>query len=881
MVFKSKMMQTKIKDFYKKEDSCMSNIESIYPLAIQNTKQKVYDDIDYYLESKETLPDFRQYLKDRNHYIEQIWINVWLNLANNKVPKMEKKQFLKEKGFEVEGVDKKLINTLFRNEMRTYQPFQVIKWLNEMFLEQKDNWERRYEHAKQNFNKRQLDEVLFEQRRELQDRLDEVTEDIINYNEELLFFKSRSFIAEKLKSDFDDKVRYHKVDTFALEEKLVEEGTFQAGNYKTLRTFFEELTGDIHKTSHFGRTYFEYETYYFVYKRTLAEFLFDEITYLIMTNIPTDLAKEYEVLFQESIKDLDLDFLEELVSDISSDFIHELEEEYVSDLLKLADIPFDLKKHKEVYELDREAWAKRKMEEQAELKRKKEEEARILEEIFGREYNTSYGRSTKYVLHIGETNTGKTYHALEAMKAAASGLYLAPLRLLALEVYDKLNSDGIPCSLKTGEEEKVVADSQHISCTVEMFHEKDYYEVIVIDEAQMITDKDRGFSWYKAITKANAAEVHIIGSKNAKTMMLKLLGEADIEINEYSREIPLEVESKIFNMNDVKKGDALICFSRKRVLENAARLQRAGHTVSMIYGSMPPETRQKQVQRFIKGETKMIVSTDAIGMGLNLPIRRIVFLENDKFDGTKRRRLTSQEVKQIAGRAGRKGIYNVGKVAFTTDIKLMQELLEKEDIPVYEFAIAPTNAVFERFQKYHRDLGVFFEMWQKFDPPRGTKKASLSEERELYELIRDTDIEARLPMVDLYGFLHMPFSTKEPELIQQWKQNLFAIVEGVSLPEPRIKKRTLEDLELSYKAIGLHLLFLYRLGHRTEALYWERLRAEISDDVHESLKKEVKTLTKKCKNCGKKLPLEHPYPICNHCYEIRTRRRSNDWDDWR
>ena len=57
-----------------------------------------------------------------------------------------------------------------------------------------------------------------------------------------------------------------------------------------------------------------------------------------------------------------------------------------------------------------------------------------------------------------------------------------------------------------------------------MFHEKEFYEVVVIDEAQMITDKDRGFSWYKAITKANAEEVHIIGSRNSKTMLLQLLG---------------------------------------------------------------------------------------------------------------------------------------------------------------------------------------------------------------------------------------------------------------------------------------------------------------------------------------------------------------------
>lgn len=857
----------------------MSSIETIYPLAVQHTKQKVYDDIDYYLESKELQPKFHQYLADRNHYIEQIWVNVWLNMATNKVSKSEKKRFLEDKGYEVDGIDRKLVNTLFRNVMRSYQPFLVIEWLNSIFLNQDDKWMERYERARRNFANREVEEQLFEQRRELQDEIEDEIAGIIIENEEILFLQVRNFVAGQLKSDLTDKVKYKKIDTFALELKLEEEGHFDSESYSTVAEFLEELTGNIHKTLHGGRTHFEYETFFYEYEKLIGEFLFSTAAEMVMDQLPKNLVKTYEELFNENITDLDEDMLDEPLFEIMESFFRKIQEEYISDLLKLNNIPFEIEKHRELLERDRAAWVKRKMEELAELERKKQEEARMLADIFGKEYSTSHGRNIRYVLHIGETNTGKTHHALEKMKEAESGLYLAPLRLLALEVYEKLNSEGTPCSLKTGEEEKVVHDAEHISCTVEMFHEKDFYEVVVIDEAQMITDKDRGFSWYKAITKANAKEVHIIGSKNAKSMMLKLLGDADIEINEYSRDIPLEVEPKIFKLNEVKKGDALICFSRKRVLEYAARLQRAGQTVSMIYGSMPPETRQKQVQRFNKGETKVIVSTDAIGMGLNLPIRRIVFLENDKFDGTKRRRLTSQEVKQIAGRAGRKGIYNIGKVAFTMDIKLMKELLEKEDIPVHEFAIAPTNTVFERFQKYYRDLGTFFELWEIFKSPKGTKKASLSEEKELYELVRGSEIEARLPMVDLYGFLHMPFSTKEQELIQQWKQNMFAIVEGVELPEPRIRKRSLEDLELTYKAIGLHLLFLYRLGRYTEAIYWERLRAEISDDVHESLKKEVKTLKKNCKNCGKKLSLEHQFPICNSCYEARY-RRNYDHSDW-
>ena len=77
-----------------------------------------------------------------------------------------------------------------------------------------------------------------------------------------------------------------------------------------------------------------------------------------------------------------------------------------------------------------------------------------MNEIFGREYNPPSNRGVHYFLHIGETNTGKTFHALQRMMAAESGMYLAPLRLLALEVSDFLNTNGTPCSLKTGEEEK-------------------------------------------------------------------------------------------------------------------------------------------------------------------------------------------------------------------------------------------------------------------------------------------------------------------------------------------------------------------------------------------------------------------------------------------
>lgn len=855
----------------------MTHLEMTYRNAIEQTKNKITEDMNNYLGKKEVMPTFEDYLAERVQYLDQIWTNIWLNKATNNVPKQEKITFLKEKEFETDNVSRKIINHLFRTEIRTYKPFDTYKWVHEKFNNQTDQWSKQYKKARADFLQKEEEDRLRIEMMRLQDSMEQSIEKIIDANEETIYLYIRVFTAEQLASDFKNRRRYAPVDTFALEEKLVDIGEFEETAFSTVSNFFHELTGDIHKIVHHGRTYFEYETYYDRYERLYSEYLAELLPKLVVEQLPDSIANEYRNTFSEIITSSMIEsVLEYAYGPLANELIEIMQDEYISDLLILSTIPFDLIEHQKLYKVALNDRGRKWREEQEEIERKKEEEKRILDDIFGQEYRPAIERNIRYTLHIGETNTGKTHHALEKMKAADSGMYLAPLRLLALEVYDKLNGEGTLCSLKTGEEEKLVPEANHISCTVEMFHEKECYDCIVIDEAQMLNDKDRGFSWYKAITKANANEVHIIGSWSVKEMILQLLGDADIQIYEYNRDIPLEVEKREFKINHVKKGDALICFSRKRVLETASRLENAKHSVSMIYGSMPPETRKKQVQRFIQGETSVIVSTDAIGMGLNLPIRRIVFLENEKFDGTRRRLLTSQEVKQIAGRAGRKGIYNVGKVAFVSDIRTMKRLLDSEDKPVQSFSVAPTNAIFERFQKYYRDLGTFFELWEQFDSPNGTKKASLSEERELYNRIRGTEIEARLSITDLYGFLHLPFSKKEPDLIWQWEQTMYAILNNSELPEPRIKRRSLEELELSYKGIGLHLLFLYRLDLRIEALYWERLREEISDHVHERLKTDVKKIAKKCRRCGRKLPWEHVFQICDECHLNQSRRRS--WD---
>ena len=103
--------------------------------------------------------------------------------------------------------------------------------------------------------------------------------------------------------------------------------------------------------------------------------------------------------------------------------------------------------------------------------------------------------SRHFILHIGPTNSGKTFlHALEYLKNAAHGVYLGPLRLLALEVYEKMKEYGTPCTMLTGQECIEEPHSRVTASTIEMLDIGDKFDIAVIDEAQMVADTDRGHS---------------------------------------------------------------------------------------------------------------------------------------------------------------------------------------------------------------------------------------------------------------------------------------------------------------------------------------------------------------------------------------------------
>lgn len=264
-------------------------------------------------------------------------------------------------------------------------------------------------------------------------------------------------------------------------------------------------------------------------------------------------------------------------------------------------------------------------------------------------------------LHIGPTNSGKTYQALQALRKAKSGYYAGPLRLLAREIFNRFRAEGKLCNLITGEEVLEYLDEFGLPCkvssgTIEMIDTNRPMDVAVIDEIQMIEDETRGWAWTHAFLGVQAKEIHLCGDPSSESIIRKLVAETgdNLVIKKYERLSKLVAEKA--PVKSLKPGDCIVAFSRRELLDQKAYVEEKMKTnCSIIYGALPPESRSRQAELFNEygNDYKFLVASDAVGMGLNLSIKRIIFLTTMKFNGQSRQRVSISQIKQIAGRAGR------------------------------------------------------------------------------------------------------------------------------------------------------------------------------------------------------------------------------------
>ena len=491
----------------------------------------------------------------------------------------------------------------------------------------------------------------------------------------------------------------------------------------------------------------------------------------------------------------------------------------------------------------------------------------------------------KIVFHVGPTNSGKTYQALKHLEEATTGYYLAPLRLLALEGYENLKAKGVHVSLITGEEEIIDEESTHISSTIEMMNAAVDVDVCVIDEIQMISDRDRGWAWANALMGVPAKKVILTGSVNALTAVEELceyLGE-ELEVIHFERKNELTMMTHSTSMKKIEPQTAVVAFSRRDVLSLKQQLSER-YSVSVVYGNLSPEVRREEARRFREGESQILVSTDAIAMGLNLPIKTLLFAKDNKFDGLRRRELLPTEVSQIAGRAGRYGFEEKGYVGALEDNALetittaFYAPLPDIELPVSVMASLEHVMLIGDILETDNilDILAFFADNMEFEGP--FVAANIDSMLEIAAIVS----EYTLDLKTRFFLSCAPASISSPYIESVFHRYIKQIEAGGQvlyipprdLPAFAQTNDMLLNAEDRVREISLYLWLSFKfpdIFQDTEKAIASRVR--LNNYIENSLRQGH--FTKQCRKCGKVLDFSYRFSICDECHSRGKRGYGN------
>ena len=493
------------------------------------------------------------------------------------------------------------------------------------------------------------------------------------------------------------------------------------------------------------------------------------------------------------------------------------------------------------------------------------------------EYPEARAMHRHFIIHLGGTNTGTTYAGFQRHKTAPTGVYLAPLRLLALEAQETLLDAGVDCSLTTGEEEDVREDDTHVAATAEKLDLKAHYDVAVIDECQMIADRERGYAWTRAILGVLAPEVHLCAAPQAKQLLIRLIESCgdSYEVEVHKRQTPLICMSHTVDFDHVQPGDALISFSKVGVLSAAEDLRQSGKEPAIIYGALPYATRRRQMDGFLDGRTQYVVATDAIGMGLNLPIRRVLFMETEKFDGVERRELKPEEIQQIAGRAGRFGMYSKGFVGAMENLGAIRAGLDTV-VPPLQYAVQGFS---DLVLQVDFDLLEVLTEWSNMPAVEPYRKLDITRYISLISKMREKGF--LLTKEQELRAANIPFDETEDALEELFFTFLRRWTQGEPIEQPGLGEgggETLPELEQYYRKLDLYFSFAKAFGCPVDADRLYDTRERVAEEINEILVYRLQNNIRFCERCGKPLLLHHRGRLCDACYH---RERKNTAPAWR
>jgi ATP-dependent RNA helicase SUPV3L1/SUV3 len=364
-------------------------------------------------------------------------------------------------------------------------------------------------------------------------------------------------------------------------------------------------------------------------------------------------------------------------------------------------------------------------------------------------------------------------------------------------------------------------------------------------------------------------------------LIVDYLGE-ELEIVRLERMVGFEVmKSCPPNLTLVEPNTAIIAFSRRGVLAIKKQLEDAGRKVSVLYGNLSPGVRREEARRFRAGETDILVATDCIGMGLNLPIKTVIFSETTKFDGREERELNAQEIKQIGGRAGRFGKFDCGYIGATTkrSLNLVRERMSfvanESAAPCF---VRPTllqlKVLSEKLgtENIHTAIELFANLGN-----RGEQLvcSTLKEMLAIAAKIEYSQTLAAMSFRDKHLFTCAPVSVGETmDHYLNWLKS-YCKKSYIDLHESHYLNyinggSAKDDDSLNRAENCVKILTVYHWLARKKSVEFpdlekcEDYRDKINTYIEQSLKS--KTPPRKCR-CGAKLAMSYKHKQCQACYE--------------
>ncbi len=501
----------------------------------------------------------------------------------------------------------------------------------------------------------------------------------------------------------------------------------------------------------------------------------------------------------------------------------------------------------------------------------------------------------RVVAHLGPTNSGKTYAALEELVAAGAGVYAGPLRMLAQEAHRRLSArlGEENVGLVTGEE-RLNERAPVLCCTVEMAPSAG--DLLVLDEIQWADDDERGSAWTRLLLAGEYREILLLGALDALPLVERAFPEHELRV--FERKLPLEFVGARA-LRSLGRGTVVVAFSRRAVLALAGEVNRLHPgRVAVLYGAMPLSSRREEIERFLSGAADVCVATDVLGHGVNLPCETLLFAETTKFDGQERRNLFPWELAQIAGRAGRFGLVERGFVGVLSGIgwgapdpTLVESALEPHVLlPGGHRGYRVVDEA--RIRPRLGDLGVgdpadldaalvawhqvalrewAFESWLAVESLQPLRLRLDGVQRRLRERGR------RLSLEDTWTLVSAPVDEDGVELLA----TLALALAGDRVARPhlsylldpaRLRTASLEDAEQAGREASILRWFALQYPG-TGGVTSERaaaLEEMAAQRVVARLRLEVESPTiGRCRSCGRSCPPW--YPLCDRCAGIASR----------